>query len=178
MSRVFVTCIGRCGSVSFREACRYATNYQNGHESKCGLLEYPDQHIEVSPQIRNVVSHLARKYPNAKWVHLTRDPEPCMQSLARLGHGSVMRAYHALYPTTTPSDQPIDVAFRYYWAENDIITAQLKDVPPANQMQIRLETVRDQWKEFWDWIGAEGNFNASLTAWDVKRNTGEERGEI
>ncbi len=65
-----MTCIGRTGSVTFREACRYAKNYTTGHESPNGLLEYPDNHIEVSPQIRKVIVHLARKYPEARWVHL------------------------------------------------------------------------------------------------------------
>lgn len=175
--RVFVTCVGRAGSVSFREACRPATNYRTGHESKSGLLEYPDGWIEVSPQIRKCIALLARKYPDAKWVHLIREPIGCVRSLARLGHGSVMRAYATLYPSVMPSDQLDDIAERFYACENDTIAAQLDRVPTAQRMEMHLETIREQWPRFWEWIGAVGDLEASLAAWDTIRNSGQERGE-
>lgn len=177
--RVFVVCVGRCGSVSFREACRYAQNYTTGHESKCGLLEYPDQHIEVSAQVRSVIVHIARKYPDAKWVHLRREPASCIPSIARLDRGAFVEHYRLLFNTIMPSNQPIDVAYRYYWAENDKIEAQLQfAVPEGQRLTMHLETIRDGWRTFWAWIGAQGNYEASLMAWDVKRNTAEERGEL
>lgn len=176
--QVFVTCVGRCGSVSFREACRHAKNYQTGHESKCGLLEYPDNFVEVSPHIRVFIVHLSAKYPDAKWVHLIREPNSCIASLARLGHGAVMRAFATLYPSVMPSDQLIDIAYRYYWSGNDLIRAQLERVPQGQRMELRLETVREQWPTFWRWIGAEGDLAASLTAWNEIRNSGRERGEL
>lgn len=168
--RVFVTGTGRCGSVSFREACRYITNYKTGHETNCGLLEYPDNFIEVSPQLRICTVHLQEKYPDAKWVHLIRSEEACIKSLAALEDGRVMRAYQVLYPSVIMTPSLMDIAHRYYWAENDNLRVLL-----PNAMTIKLETARQQWKKFWDWIGAEGDFQASVTAWSVKRNTTEER---
>lgn len=177
--RVFVTCIGRCGSVSFRKACRYTTNFRTGHETNCGQLEYPDNFIEVSPQIRSVIQPIATKYPDALWVHLYRDPAACMRSLIRLEHGDVLRAYQKLFPSIMPSNQLVDVAERFYYAENNRIELALRlAVPEANRRVMHLETIQDEWSEFWDWIGAEGNYMASLLAWDVKRNTAEERGEV
>ena len=49
---VFVLCTGRCGSTSFERACRHATNWTSGHETRSHLLgadrlAYPDRHIEA-----------------------------------------------------------------------------------------------------------------------------------
>lgn len=176
--RIFVTGVGRVGSVSFREACRYATNYLTGHETKNGLLEYPDDFIEVNPHLRHAIAHVAAKYPEARWVHLRRDPEATIASLARLDRGAVMRAYETLHASILPSTQLGDIAFRYYWAETDVIEAQLDRVHPDLRMEIHLETVRDQWRGFWEWIGAEGDLTASLASWDVVRNSARERGDL
>src|SRR5690606_4608104 len=112
--RVFVIGTGRCGSVSFREACRYMTNYTSGHETKCGLLEYPDNWIEVNPHLRCCIKAVADKYPEARWVHLIRKPKDCIDSLAALDKGEVMKVYEKLYGSVTPSSQPNDIAYRYY----------------------------------------------------------------
>lgn len=174
---VFCVSVGRCGSVSFREACRYARNYLTGHETKNGLLEYPDQFIETNPQLRHCIAHLARKYPSARWVHLRRDPEPCIASLSRLDRGAVMRAYETLHSSVLPSTQLGDIAFRYYWAELDVIEAQLAAVPAEQRMAMHLETIREGWPEFWRWIEADGDLGASIASWDVVRNSGRERGD-
>lgn len=47
---VFVLCTGRCGSMTFAEACSHAVNYTTGHESgrhRRYDLKYPADHIEV-----------------------------------------------------------------------------------------------------------------------------------
>jgi hypothetical protein len=176
MTRVFVTCIGRCGSVSFSEACKFSTNYKVGHESLCGLLEYPDNHIEVSCHLRCVILHLTNKYPGALWVHLVREPVASIKSLSLLEDGAVVRAYKSLYYSVMPSYQPGDMAMRMYWAENDAIKVQLRALVPENRRrEMHLETIKDEWSGFWKWIGADGDYNASLAAWDVRRNTTEER---
>lgn len=175
--RCFVIGVGRIGSVSFREACRY-TQYRTGHETKNGLLEYPDDFIEVSPHLRHCITHLAAKYPDARWVHLRRDPEPCIASLARLDRGAVMRAYETLHASVMPSTQLGDIAFRYYWSECDVIEGQLARLDPALRMDVRLETVREQWAAFWAWISAVGDFERSLASWDVIRNSARERGDV
>ena len=47
---VFVLNTGRCGSMTFVEACRPITNFSSAHESRCAKLgaerfAYPDNHI-------------------------------------------------------------------------------------------------------------------------------------
>lgn len=175
--RVFVTGTGRCGSVSFEAACRHFTNYRSGHETSCGL-EYPDQHIEVSPHLRCCIPYLAAKYPGSLWVHLIREPQPCIDSLAALDHGYVMRAYAVLHSTALVGANPSDIAFWYYWWENDAIRTQLAAlVAPQNRITLHLDRIKKDWERFTYWIGAQGDLGASLAAWDVRRNTREERGE-
>lgn len=173
--RVFVIGTGRCGSVSFRVACSFMTNYTTGHETKCGLLEYPDNFIEVNPHLRCCVAHVANKYPDALWVHLLRKPETCIPSLAALDHGAIMRAYASLYGSVMPSENIADIAYRYYWAETDAIRSHLKSVAKSHTMH--LETIQDEWAHFWNLIGAEGNYAASLHSWGTPHNTRAERGE-
>lgn len=177
--RVFVTGTGRCGTVSFRKACTYATNYKTGHESLCGLLEYPDEFIEVNPQLRHCIIYLAKKYPEAKWVHLIRNPETCIPSLARLNGGRVMEAYRILHNSVMPSLEPIDTAFRYYWCVRDIIDCQLRmTVHPECRKDMHLESIKEEWPSFWEWIEAKGNLEESLASWDTPNNTAIQRGEI
>jgi len=174
--RVFVTGTGRCGTVSFSVACKFADNYTVGHESRNGLLCYPDNHIEVSAHMRCCISHLALKYPDAKWVHLVRAPEPCIKSLSNLDDGLVMRAYETLYETVCPGRNPSDIAYRYYWSEKDSIDAQLEArVSNDRRITMQLESIKDEWHRFWDWAGLSGDFAASLASWDVPHNTTEQR---
>jgi len=172
--RVFVTGTGRCGSVSFRAACKHIVNYDCGHESNCGLLEYPDNWIEVNPHLRCCIVHVARKYPDSIWVHLVRSPQACIDSLARLDDGAIMRAYAMLYPSVMPANNPADYAYRYYWAEIDSINAQLK-VAGVRYLEMHLEKIKEEWPTFWELISAKGNYKASIDSWDIKRNTSEER---
>lgn len=176
--RVFVTGTGRCGSVSFREACRFAANYTTGHETLCGLLEYPDQHIEVNPQFRKCIKALVDKYPDARFVHLVRPAEDCIPSLAALNHGEVMQCYTRLHPSIMPSGSLEEVAWRFYHCENDIIRAQLLAYCEPNRWrEMHLEKIQTEWPSFWRWIAASGDYKASLASWDVPRNTRQERGE-
>lgn len=176
--RVFVTGTGRCGTVSFHYACGPIRNFTNGHETPCGLLIYPDQHIEVNPHLWPCIPALAVRYPDARFVHLIRERHACARSLARLDHGEIMRAHAKLRPSTVPNFAVDDIAYRVYDETIAIINALLSaHVPPQNQRVFRLESIKADWRSFWDWIGAEGDFAASLAEWDVIRNSGKDRGE-
>lgn len=174
--RVFVTGTGRCGSVSFAAACSHITNYTSAHETPNPDLEYPDNHIEVNPHIRCCIPTIASKYRDAKWVHLVREAESCIKSLAALDEGNIMRAYRALYPSIMPSEDPLDVADRYYRFENNVIINQLALTVSFGKITVmHLEDIKENWWSFWNWIGAEGDFEASLSSWNIKRNTTEQR---
>jgi hypothetical protein len=45
-------------------------------------------------------------------------------------------------------------------------------------MVIQTENAKSQWKEFWEFIGAKGDFAKSAAEWNIPRNTREDRGEV
>lgn len=176
--RVFVTGTGRCGSVSFKHACRHIRNYTVGHEMVNPELEYPDDHIEINPQFRKCLLELHDKYPNAKFVHLKRSKEKCVPSLAALNFGKVMECYFRLHVSVIKSPDPLHVAERYWEWENRIISTQMKCIPANQTMTLQLEEIKNHWLKFLDWIGARGNVKASLNEWNRPKNTRTDRGEI
>ena len=175
--RVFVTGIGRCGTVSFKEACSHITNYSSAHETVNPKLVYPDNHIEVNPHMRQCIREVAKKYPNEKWIHLIRNKTDNVRSLSVLDDGVIMTCYWVLRGSTI-GETPIDIAETYYRDENNLIRDQLKlYVPPENTMILYLDMIQNFWKSFWEFIGAEGDFQSSIQSWDTPHNTTEEREE-
>lgn len=87
--RAFVLSTGRCGSLTFARACGHITNYTSSHESHWGLhpaqrLDFPDDHIEVDNRLSWHLGLLGKRYPDALYIHLRRDPELVAESfLAR-----------------------------------------------------------------------------------------------
>lgn len=174
--RIFVTGTGRCGSVSFYKACEHLTNYTCGNETRCGMLEYPDRHIEINPQLRVCLSQLIDKYPQSLFVHVIRERKSCIESLAALNHGIVMKAYEVLYPTVVENATPLIIAKRFYDCENAIIASQLAQA--SNKLNFRLEAAKIDFTHFWKRISGEGNLEAAIESWDHPTNTRSDRGEL
>lgn len=179
--RVFVVGTGRCGTCTFYQACREITNYTVGHESDSNILdfssrlEYPDQRIEIASHLFTEIGILDYIYPRSKWVHLIRNPEKCIKSLAK--QTDSMRSYARQWlGRTLPliSDNDFyEVANTFYQVVNEGIRNQLKHL---DSMTIPLENIQNEWGYFWDWIGAEGDFNASKQILKRKYNPSEHRG--
>jgi hypothetical protein len=172
--RVFVTGTGRCGSVTFSKACAHVANYTCGHEThtnkptRRGLRgdlanwDYPDGHIEVSPQLVIGIPILRRRYPEARWVHLVRtDREACARSLRSR---SDVRAFAAYWFLNTEPDE-LAAAYAIYDTVRSLCEALLPDA-----FTLELERARDEWRACWDFLGAEGDFEGSLREWDTKYN--------
>jgi len=180
--RVFVTGTGRCGSVTFSKACGHIKNYTCGHEThtnkriageKAGdilNLDYPPNHIEASSQLAIQIPLLCKKYPDAKWVHLIRlDRDACARSLCRR---SDMKAF-ASYNFLNSHPVRLDVAYAIYDTMTTTIDACLEGrYLSGKAMVIQLENVKADWQGFWNWIDAEGDFDASLAEWDTRYNKG------
>lgn len=179
MNNVFVTGIGRCGTYSFMKACEFFTNYNTGHETPTSRFEYGDDWIEVSPHIRHCIREIVVKYPEAKWIHLLREREDNVVSLMNLEEGKIMMCYRELRPSSIIPDTLRNTAEIYYRDENRIIEDQLKlYVPPVNQMQMKLDSIKPQWKSFMEFVGAEGSFEDSVNSWNTPYNTtAQRRGE-
>lgn len=99
MTRVFVLCTGRCGSMTLSKALAHATNYTCAHESRSGRaadrLDYPDDHIEVDNRLSFFTGMLYERYPDAFYIHLWRSRDAVVESYTRRFQtlAGIMRAY-------------------------------------------------------------------------------------
>jgi hypothetical protein len=174
---VFVLCTGRCGSMTWAKACSHITNYTSAHESRCRALggkrlAYPDNHIEVDMRLSWFLGRLERKYgKKALYVHLTRDTKEVAESFVNRFQQGIMMAYRGILCDTHPTAcgvcplyptmaDPLAVATDYVHNVNANIRAFLRGKP--NRMGARLETIADDFRRFWEWIGAEGDLDAAL----------------
>ncbi|WP_436796315.1 hypothetical protein [Actinospongicola halichondriae] len=195
--RVFVLTTGRAGSVTFSEACRHASNYSVGHETRIGAirdrLEYPDNHIEVDNRLAWFLGSLSKRYPDAFYVHLTRGDKDVVRSYSRrhhepdAGRPSIRTAIATTrrvrrIPTSIVSGFLHGVLFRMEpWTPedleegsalmvhtiNDNISEFLRDKPHIN---VALESATTHFSEFWRRIGASGNLDRALAEFSTRHN--------
>lgn len=165
---VLVTGTGRCGTVTFYQACRHMTNYTVGHET--GLSPFADVgRIEIDPRFAGDMPRLMEAYPDAKWVHLTRERDAAVQSLAQECPSRVTKYADLWSPRLLTT---LQAAAFYY----DSVNAQIATLLPAQALTIGIEDIAAWWRQFWDWIRAEGDFEASLKTFKRRYNAGGHRG--
>ena len=174
---VFVLSTGRAGTHTFARACKHLTNYTSAHESRWGILgpdrlDYPPDHIEVDNRLSWMLGRLHRRYgDDAFYVHMVRDREEVADSFMnrRLRRHSIVRAYAYGVAVRKPADRD---AAADMW---DTVTANVRLFLEARPraMEIDLAEAKDRFPEFLDRIGAEGDLDAALAAWDVKRDESE-----
>ena len=156
--RVFVTGTGRCGTTTFSKACSHIKNYTSGHETKRGfdpgcVNDFPDNHIEVDPHLFWHMGSLIVKYSDACWVHLIRERESCIKSLTKT---SGIWDWSNLAYGRKPE---VELACAdYYDSVNQVIPMVLMG---CCWMTMHLEKLQSEWSSFWEWIGAEGDYDAS-----------------
>ena len=150
---VFVLCTGRCGSVTFAEACKHITNYTTGHEShtKCrgaARMAYPENHIEVDNRLVWFVGALHKKYgKGAFYVHLLRNEEDTAASFAKRADRGIIAAYKDAILLRCPGKIPaINICRDYCHTVNENIRYFLQDKP--HQMTIDIESAVDVFPEF------------------------------
>lgn len=172
---VFVLNSGRCGSMTFIQACRHIENYTAGHETRLtcigtARLDYPDQHIEADNRLAWYLGRLDQAYgQRAFYVHLTRDPEATAASFARRTGFGIMQAYRAnLLLGGEDGQTDLDLARDYLDTVNANIALFLRDKP--GKMAFRLANAKSDFERFWHSIGAQGALGQALTEWDVHYN--------
>jgi len=172
---IFVLNTGRCGSTTMIAACAHITNFTSAHESLAheigeARLAYPSNHIEADNRLSWFLGRLDATYGDAAWyVHLTRDAGATAQSFAQRYDGGIMRAYRkGVLFNDAKGKQPIAVCRDYCDTVNSNIAHFLKDKSKA--MHFRLENAKEDFRKFWNWIGAEGDLDAALAEWDMKHN--------
>ncbi|WP_298326293.1 hypothetical protein [Haloactinopolyspora sp.] len=179
--RAFVLCTGRCGSVTFIEACRHIDNYTAGHESLAreygpARFAYPDRHIEADNRLSWFLGGLRRAFgPDPLYVHLRRDPEQVAQSFLRRwdrGRANIVGAFgQAMLPVPrqrTGEDERLEICRFYVDTVRTNIEAFLATVPYS--MTIDLERAEEQFPEFWHRIGAEGDLDAAIAEFGIRHN--------
>lgn len=175
---IFILNTGRCGSTTFIKACQHISNYSAGHESRSDRLgserlAYPDNHIEADNRLAWLLGRLDEKYgDDALYVHLSREREATAASFARRGDFGIMKAYREgilLSLAETPPDYPDDaLAHDYIETVEANIALFLKD--KRNTLPFHLETAQEDFKIFWERIGAEGDRQAALAEWQQRHN--------
>ncbi|MEM8549386.1 MAG: hypothetical protein AAGF10_01215 [Verrucomicrobiota bacterium] len=180
---VFILCTGRCGSTTLIEACQHITNFTSAHESLAGWyadkrLAYPERHIEADNRLSWFLGRLDEAYGDrAYYVHLQREVDKVAASYTkRQFHGGIMPAYReGFFLGGVPEDVPhLDVAYDYCCTVNANIRHFLKDKP--HRMDFQLEQADEDFRTFWDWIGAEGDLQHALQEFSIAHNRAQESG--
>ncbi len=175
---VFVLNSGRCGSSSFIAACKHITNYSAGHESRLALtgldrLAYPDHHIEADNRLSWLLGRLDQAYGNsAFYVHLSRAPQAVVESFVRRQGFGIMQAYRDGILLGGSGQMPEELAEDYLATVEANIRLFLRD--KSHWIPFRLEQAGDDFRRFWQEIGAEGDLDAALESWSVPHNTSAE----
>lgn len=175
---IFVLCTGRCGSTTFVQAARHATNFTASHESRSHLtgdlrLAYPANHIEADNRLTWLLGRLDATWGTRPlYVHLRRDAEETAQSFAKRANHGILLAYRTAIlmgaAKRNKSTEMIDFCRDYVHTVEQNIALFLRDKPQV--MQVTLENAQTDFPNFWDRIGAEGDLNAAMAEWTVKHN--------
>jgi hypothetical protein len=171
---VSVLSTGRCGSTTFARACGHIENYSAGHETQTAKLEgrvrCPPRHIEVDNRLSWLLGRLDDRYgDDAFYVHLVRDPEAVARSFADRHEVGIIRAYKQGIILGDPGEvDPTKMCRHYVETVNKNIRLFLKDKTQC--MDVRLEQAREDFRDFWERICAEGSLQHALGEWDSKYN--------
>jgi hypothetical protein len=173
---VFVLSTGRCGSVTFDKACSHISNYSSAHESRARILgdghfEYPVNHIEIDNRLSWFLGRLDKVYgQDAFYVHLTRDMERVANSYKKRFGSGIIRGYaKGMMMGRHPKAVAKELCLDYCKTVNSNIELFLKDKPL--KMDFALENAENDFTQFWQRIGAEGDFQRALAEWKVSHNS-------
>ena len=168
--RVFVLSPQRCGSVTLSRACKHISNYSSGHETREQLeLKYPDQHIEVDNRLAWFLGRLDSKYEDSPtYVHLKRNPEEVANSCLNRFNSGIMRAYNRKILLFKPNASNFDICLDYVNTINSNIELFLKN--KSKKLEINVENFENDFKLFWDFIKAEGDYNLAIETLHKKHN--------
>ncbi len=178
--RVFVLCSGRTGSTSLIRACAHIENFTAGHETmvkniSSSKFDYPKQHIEADNRLSWFLGQLDKKYgDDAYYVVLKRNQEEIIKSFNNRWDfpGSIIRAFaESILMLKVKSLSKVDrlkVGKLYCETIYSNIDMFLKD--KSNVIEINLESIKEDYKKFWDWIGAEGDLEKALSEFNISYN--------
>lgn len=158
--------------MTFARACAHATNCTVAHESglEGGALVYPDNHIEVDNRLAWHLGRLGELYPDAAWVHLSRDPGEVAASYAKRWNNarSMVRAYGediARFTRSPESARASAVALV------ETVEANIREfLRHRTHVDVRVDRFEDDFKNFWKAYGLAGDLKAALAELRVRYN--------
>lgn len=178
--RVFVVGTGRCGTVTFSKACRHISNYTSAHErmaqqpAVANRLKIPDNHIEVDPHLFYYLASIIQKYPDALFIHLTRDVDKVTRSQIRRPS------------TRTRGIGPlVSVCLQQnYWKMNDshrreaikfLVSSTIDNIRAIlktadNVAEVCIDDLHEWFPSFWKSIDAEGDLERAVAECKIKHN--------
>lgn len=173
---VFILNTGRCGSTTFIKACEHITNFTAAHESRAsvvgqGRLDYPDNHIEADNRLSWFLGRLDDQYgDSAIYVHLRRNELDTANSFAtRLGYG-IMGAYlGGIYSLQQANVDATEIALDYCRTVDANIRLFLTN--KSKVMTFDLENAENDFRKFWDLIGAAGDLEAAKSEFKINYNS-------
>jgi hypothetical protein len=172
---VFILCTGRCGSHTFIEACKHISNYSAGHETRTRFLgnerlNYAPNHIEADNRLVWFLGRLDKMYGDeAFYIHLTRDRQRNAASMSRYMHMGILKAYtNGILMRSSYRNEPMEFSLDLYDTINMNINTFLKD--KSRKMDFTLENAKDDFRIFWEKIGAQGDLDAALGEWQRTYN--------
>ena len=177
---IFVLSTGRCGSLTFEQACKHISNFTAAHESQARILgeahfHYPPDHIEIDNRLSWFLGRLDQVYgQNAYYVHLLRDEDKVAESYKKRFGSGIIRGYaKGMMMGRHPKAVAKELCLDYCKTVNSNIQLFLKDKP--HQMNFELANAKSNFTGFWEWIGAEGDFRSAVSEWDVSHNKTTQR---
>ena len=172
---IFILNSGRCGSTTFIKSCQHITNYTCAHESlltETGdrRFNYPENHIEADNRLSWLLGRLDVTYGNdAYYVHLTRNTHDTATSFAKRIDFGILKAYEqGILMHSHQKLSPYDIANDYIETVNSNIKLFLKD--KTRTMDVSLESIDTDFRDFWHNIGATGDIDNALREWKINYN--------
>lgn len=177
--RVFILTTGRSGSLTIIRACEHIDNFTSSHESLTNAFgqnrfNYKDNHIEADNRLSWHLGQLNSLFGDkAFYAHLKRNREKVAQSyFKRFYYGSIMDAFCEGIRMTSPEllskEERMKACYDYIDTVNSNIECFMSD--KTKTMTINLENIDEDFKEFWERIGANGNLENALNEFRVPYN--------
>ena len=177
---IFVLSTGRCGSLTFEKACSHISNFTAAHESQARIIgeshfHYPKSHIEIDNRLSWFLGRLDKVYgQDAFYIHLSRDEDKVAESYKKRFGSGIIRGYaKGMMMGRHRKEVAKELCLDYCKTVNSNIEMFLKDKP--HQMNFELEKAKSRFADFWDWIGAEGDFHGAVSEWDITHNKSANR---
>ena len=108
-------------------------------------------------------------FRSAFYVHLSREKNKNAESFARRNDFGIMKAYReGILMQEQQSDSALELAQDYIDTIESNIALFLKD--KTQVLNLSLENAEQDFRTFWQAIGAEGDLEAALAEWQTSYN--------